>query len=119
MQSLDLAYHDVDPDQGLYYGLVQAGEMQTLVTEAHIAHAAVSPPAETRAWIRGMFVDRFGSSVRSIGWNGVAFRHLGEDLLFDMNPLVDSGVCLLNDEFNSADTLDRVVEIVRSTKTSN
>jgi proteasome accessory factor A len=69
IQSLDLAYHDIDPDQGLY--------------------------------------------VRSIGWNGVAFRHLDEDLLFDMNPLVDEGVQLLNEEFGAAETLDDVVAILR------
>ena len=116
MQSLDLAYHDIDPDQGLYYGLVEAGQMRTLVSKARIDAATTCPPQDTRAYIRGLFVDRFASDIRSIGWNGVAFKHNGEDLLFDMNPLVESNVRLLNDEFAAVSTLDDVVSIIQRSK---
>jgi proteasome accessory factor PafA2 len=113
LQSLDLAYHDIDPEQGLYYGLEQAGEIRRLVTDARI-HAAMScPPADTRAYLRGLFVDRFGAAIRSIGWNGVAFKYNNEDLLFDMNSLVEENVRILNEEFAAAETLDDVVEIIR------
>jgi proteasome accessory factor A len=113
IQSLDLAYHDLDPEQGLYQGLVQAGEMRRLVTDARIQAAMTCAPADTRAYLRGLFVDRFGAHVRSIGWNGVAFRNHDEDLLFDMNPLVERDVQLLNDEFGGAETLDDVVRILQ------
>ena len=118
MQSLDLAYHNIDPEQGLYYGLVDAGLMRTLVSDARIAAATTCPPQDTRAYIRGTFVDRFASDIRSIGWNGIAFRHGDEDLLFDMNPLVESNVRLLNDEIASADSLDSVVKIIQSDASS-
>ncbi len=114
MQSLDLAYHDIDPEQSLYYGLEQAGEMRRLVTDARIQAAMSCPPADTRAFIRGLFVERFGQSVRSVGWNGVAFRHGEEDLLFDMNPLVEENVSVLNAELAGADTLDEVVTIMQT-----
>ena len=114
MQSLDLAYHDIDPEAGLYYGLVQAGEMRTLVSDAEIGCRHYHcPPQDTRAFIRGMFVDRFASSIRSIGWNGIAFKHREEDMLFDMNPLVEDNVRLLNDEMSAADSLEKVVEIIQ------
>ena len=113
LQSLDLEYHNIDPEQGLYYGLEQEGQMRRLVTDARI-HAAIScPPADTRAAIRGLFVERFGSSVRSIGWNGIAFRHNDEDFLFDMNTLVEENVSLLNEEFASAATLDDFVAMMQ------
>jgi proteasome accessory factor A len=114
IQSLDLAYHNVDPDAGLYYGLEQAGEMRRLVTDARIQAAVTCPPADTRAYIRGAFVERFGAAVRSIGWNGVAFRYRDEDLLFDMNTLVEENVEALNDEFSDAQTLDDAVRIIRN-----
>jgi proteasome accessory factor A len=113
LQSLDLAYHDIDPEQGLYYGLEQAGEMRRLVTDARVNAAMNCPPADTRAFIRGLFVSRFGGSVRSVGWNGVAFRHQGEDLLFDMNSLVEANVQLLNEDFACVESLDDVVAILR------
>lgn len=113
MQSLDLAYHDLDPEVGLYAGLEQAGEMRRLVTDKHIDAAITCPPEDTRAFIRGLFVSRFGSAVRSIGWNGVAFRHRGEDLLFDMNSLVEENVALLNEELVSASSLEDVVAVLQ------
>ncbi len=116
LQSLDLAYHDIDPEQGLYNGLEQAGEMRRLVTDARIEAATACPPPDTRAFIRGLFVERFGQAVRSIGWNGIAFRYNDEDLLFDMNPLVEENVQVLNDEIAAAETLDDFVAIMRREK---
>ncbi|HLJ57408.1 MAG TPA: proteasome accessory factor PafA2 family protein [Chthonomonadaceae bacterium] len=113
IQSLDLAYHNVDTEQGLYYGLDQSGAMRRLVTDGRIEAATSCPPADTRAFIRGMFVERFGSSVRSIGWNGIAFRHKGEDVLFDMNTLVEENVRVLNDELANAESLDEFVALIR------
>ncbi|MCC6729901.1 MAG: proteasome accessory factor PafA2 family protein [Chthonomonadales bacterium] len=113
MQSLDLAYHDLDPETGLFAGLEQAGAMRRVVSDALVEAAVSCPPSDTRAMIRGMFVCRFPESVRAIGWNGVAFHHDGEDLLFDMNPLVGPGVALLNEELAAARTLDDVVAVIR------
>lgn len=113
IQSLDLAYHDVDPEQGLYNGLEQAGEMRRLVTDARIQAAISCPPADTRAAIRGLFVQRFGSAVRSIGWNGIAFQHEGEDILFDMNSLVEENVVLLNEELAAVETLEDFVAVMK------
>jgi proteasome accessory factor A len=115
MQSLDLEYHNIDPELGLYYGLEQAGQMRRLVTDSRIEAAASCPPEDTRAFIRGVFVERFGSAVRSIGWNGIAFQHNGQDLLFDMNSLVEENVSLLNQEVAAAATLEQFVEVIRPT----
>jgi len=83
------------------------------VTDARIQAAMSCPPADTRAFLRGLFVERFGSVVRSIGWNGVAFKYNDEDLLFDMNPLVEENVALLNEEIGAAGSLDEVVAAIR------
>lgn len=112
VQSLDLAYHNVDPEQGLYYGLDQAGAMRRLVTDGRTEAAMACPPADTRAFIRGLFIERFGANVRSIGWNGIAFRHNGEDILFDMNTLVGENVRVLNEELANAETLDDFVKLI-------
>ena len=113
LQSFDLEYHNIDPEMGLYHGLEQEGMMRRLVTDARIQAAVSAPPSDTRAFIRGLFVERFGSAVRSIGWNGIAFRYNGEDLLFDMNPLVESNVSVLNEEFAAAETLDAFVAVMQ------
>jgi proteasome accessory factor A len=113
VQSLDLAYHNVDPEQGLYYGLEQAGAMKRLVTDARTEAAISCAPGDTRAFIRGLFVERFGTAIRSIGWNGIAFRHNGEDVVFDMNSLVEEDVVALNEELANAETLDEFVTMIK------
>lgn len=115
LQSLDLAYHDIDPEAGLYNGLEQSGEMRRLVSDARIEAATTCAP-DTRAYLRGLFVQRFGSAVKSIGWNGVAFEYENEDYLFDMNPLVEENVSALNEEFAGANSLQDVVAILRQRK---
>ncbi len=112
MQSLDLAYHDVDPETGLYFGLEQAGEMRRIVSDARIDAAICNPPMETRAYLRGQFVKKFSPSIKSISWNGVMFEHGGEDMLFDMNPLVEENVSFLNREFSKVTTLSEAVECI-------
>lgn len=114
MQSLDLAYHDLDPRQGLYAGLEEAGEMRRLVTDKRIEAAMSCAPDDTRAYLRGLFVKRFGTAIRSIGWNGVAFEHGDEDFVFDMNSLVQPNVRLLNEKMAAANSLDEVIEVIGS-----
>ena len=53
---LDLAYHDVNRDRGLYYLLERAGRMERAVSEKDIARAMREPPQTTRAKLRGDFI---------------------------------------------------------------
>jgi proteasome accessory factor A len=53
---LDLAYHDVNRDRGLYYVLERAGRVDRAVSEKDIARAMREPPQTTRAKLRGDFI---------------------------------------------------------------
>ena len=53
---LDLSYHDVTEERGLYYLLAQRGLIDRLVTDAAIASAVNKPPQTTRARLRGRFI---------------------------------------------------------------
>jgi proteasome accessory factor A len=75
LQSLDLEYHNLDPDRGLYRGLEQANEVYSLVTEKEISQAIDFPPEGTRAKIRGEAVSREGEKIKSIHWTGVEFEN--------------------------------------------
>jgi len=55
---LDLAYHDVDQQRGLFYRLQARGLVDRLTTDDAIAEAMVTAPATTRARLRGAFVRR-------------------------------------------------------------
>ncbi len=53
---LDLAYHDVVRERGLYHLLARQGRVQTLLDEDEITQAMTEPPATTRAALRGRFI---------------------------------------------------------------
>lgn len=56
VQMLDLAYHDVVRDRGLYYLLRRQGRVQTVLDEDAVQAAMTEPPPTTRAALRGRFV---------------------------------------------------------------
>jgi proteasome accessory factor A len=53
---IDLNYHDVNRDRGLYYKMERAGLMDRIVTDTAISKAMVTPPGTTRARLRGEFI---------------------------------------------------------------
>jgi proteasome accessory factor A len=55
---LDLQYHDVASDRGLYRLLVRRGEVKTLVPDQVVERARLLPPQTTRARLRGDFIRR-------------------------------------------------------------
>ncbi|MDQ4501027.1 Pup--protein ligase [Sinomonas sp. ASV322] len=53
---LDLTYHDISPERGLFFLLQRRGQAARVVDDAAIATAVESPPQSTRARLRGRFV---------------------------------------------------------------
>lgn len=53
---LDLAYHDLSQDRGVFERLERGGAARRLTHEADVLEAMVSPPQSTRAKVRGDFV---------------------------------------------------------------
>ncbi|MHB8522290.1 MAG: proteasome accessory factor PafA2 family protein [Limisphaerales bacterium] len=74
LQSLDLAYHQLDPVEGLYYGLEQSGVMVGVPSEEAARQAMSEPPRTTRASVRGKCVQRFASDVISAQWDHITLR---------------------------------------------
>ena len=53
---LDLQYHDVNRERGLYYRMQERGLVERIVTDAAIEEAVTTPPQTTRARLRGEFI---------------------------------------------------------------
>ena len=75
LQSLDLEYHNLDPDRGLYRGLEQENEVYSLLTEEEISRAIEFPPEGTRAKIRGEAVRKESEKIKKIHWTGIEFNN--------------------------------------------
>ena len=75
LQSIDLEYHSVDLERGLYYELVRQGTMRRVVTEEDIKRSIFNPPETTRAFFRGRSVARFNDEISSIQWDEIVFAN--------------------------------------------
>src|SRR5438094_9089131 len=73
LQSIDLEYHNVDLESGLYYELARQGSARRLVMEDEIKTAIFTPPETTRAFFRGRSVARFNDQIASIQWDELVF----------------------------------------------
>ncbi|MFP5333394.1 MAG: Pup--protein ligase [Acidimicrobiia bacterium] len=56
LSMLDLSYHDVNRDRGIYYMLANRGKVDRIVTDEQIDKAVDHPPQTTRARLRGAFI---------------------------------------------------------------
>ena len=77
---LDLQYHDLRPDKGLYYLLERQGRAERIVTDEEIAAAVHNPPRDTRAYFRGECLRRYGSAVFGVNWDAISFGVNGEPI---------------------------------------
>ena len=104
LQSIDLEYHNVNPDQSLHYALMREGQMRRYVREDDIRDALFNPPDTTRAYFRGRSVAKFNNEISSIHWDEVVFNHVG-----------GSRRVSLNQAFND-EKLDRLNHLIRDAK---
>ncbi|MFM8944531.1 MAG: depupylase/deamidase Dop [Actinomycetota bacterium] len=71
LRLVDLQYHDVRRDRGLYHRLAAVGAVERLLDDDEVDHAMRVPPASTRAWFRGGCIRRFPGSIVSASWDAL------------------------------------------------
>ena len=84
LASLDLEYHNLDPERGLFFGLAADGRTTSISQEHEIQEAMKHGPLDTRGGLRGLCVQRFGEDITSIQWEGVHFRGQNGGLHLDL-----------------------------------
>ncbi len=78
VQMLDLQYHDLRPEKGLYNLLERQGKVERIVTDEEIQTAIINPPEDTRAYFRGECLRKYGSQVFGVNWDSISFG-IGEE----------------------------------------
>jgi proteasome accessory factor A len=73
LASLDLEYHNVNPDRGLFLGLEAEGKAWRMTSEQDVESALVVGPADTRGGIRGLCIRRFPDQIKSMQWERIQF----------------------------------------------
>jgi Pup amidohydrolase len=113
LKMVDLQYHDVRRDKGLYHRLAARGKVERIVTDAEVDAAIHAPPTDTRAWFRGECIRRFRRSIVAAGWDSLIFD-VGRDSLQRI-PMMEPGRgtkeqlgALLDAATDPADLLERL-----------
>jgi proteasome accessory factor PafA2 len=73
VQMLDLQYHDLRLDKGLYYMLERQCRAERVASDEEITAAVTRPPEDTRAYFRGECLRRYGSAVFGVNWDSISF----------------------------------------------
>jgi proteasome accessory factor A len=70
LAQIDLAYHDINRERGLFYLLQNRGRVARAVTDPVVFEAKVVPPQTTRARLRGRFVKAASENRRdfTVDW---------------------------------------------------
>lgn len=89
LASLDLEYHNVNTERGLYLGLEQEGKTHRLSSEDDIRTAIQQGPTTTRASIRGLCVKKFRHEIQSVQWECIHLKSLTHPQQLDMSELFD------------------------------
>jgi proteasome accessory factor A len=71
---MDLQYHDVRPEKGLYYVLERNGTARRMLTDADIVTAIDDPPEDTRAYFRGHCLKKFKNQIFGVNWDSISFN---------------------------------------------
>ena len=104
---LDLQYHDISMDRGIYYLLERKGLVERVLEDEEILTAKTAPPAETRARMRGEFIKlaRQNSIQYDLDWSNIRLGNL-------LNVRV---IC--NNPFET--DIEKVAELVRTIQKTN
>ncbi|GAA1868113.1 depupylase/deamidase Dop [Brevibacterium marinum] len=68
---VDVQYHDVRPEKGLFHKLEKAGRIRRTTTDEEVAAAVRSAPDGTRAYLRSLAVTRFSDSLVAASWDSL------------------------------------------------
>jgi len=91
LHSVDLEYHNIDPEKSLFHALQEMGETHRFVDDVAIIDAMVDPPKDTRAFGRGGLVREVLTGKKRkfyvFDWNAAIMgRHDFRDLSDPFNP---------------------------------
>jgi proteasome accessory factor A len=89
---LDLAYHDIDRQRGLYYLLQRAGQTERVTTDVETFEAKAVPPQTTRAKLRGDFVRRAQEKRRdfTVDWVHLKLNDQAQRTVLCKDPFASS-----------------------------
>ncbi len=91
LKSLDLEYHNIDPESGIFYALQSEGCMRRVITDQQISYAISNAPIDTRARVRGYLMRNLKKQKMPciVDWHHV---YAGQTECFEMKEPLDTSI---------------------------
>jgi proteasome accessory factor A len=89
LRSLDLSYHLLDREHGLFYALLDQRTFRLPYPLDDITSHSLCPPTTTRAAVRGRCVEKFGASVQATQWDYIMLKGTNMKIELDLRNLFD------------------------------
>jgi hypothetical protein len=74
LKVLDLIFSSLDPQEGLFWQMAAAGQVEAMPAPERVERFLREPPDDTRAYLRAHVLRRFGDHVSSMDWDRIRFR---------------------------------------------
>ena len=117
LQSLDLEYHNVRRDEGLFAELTREKSMQRFVTDEDIRLAIHHPPPDTRAYFRGRCIEKFAKLMTTVQWDELAFGEPDKEIVVRLlNVFDDVDVQRYNAAIDNAADVETLVRNLETTR---
>ena len=71
LRAIDLQYHDVRRNKGLYYRLEASGKVDRITSDAEVERAVMEPPEDTRAYFRGRCISKYPDAIAAASWDSL------------------------------------------------
>jgi proteasome accessory factor A len=71
---MDLQYHDIRPDRGIYYVLERSGAARRMLADEDVVRAMEDPPEDTRAYFRGQCLKQFKDEISGVNWDSISLN---------------------------------------------
>lgn len=90
LAQLDLRYHDIDPDRGLFRLMEKRGSAARITTQEQVEEAVDVAPATTRAKLRGRFVEAARAAGRdyTVDWVHLKLNDRSHQTILCKDPFV-------------------------------
>ena len=119
LYAIDLQYSDLRPATGLFERMRASGRVRTLVSEQEVDRAVVTPPASTRAHLRGSLITHHRARVPAAGWDTITVAGSeGGARLRLADPLIGSAAWCAHHHVDPSADVDTVLEALRRAVTA-
>jgi Pup amidohydrolase len=75
LRVLDLQYHNISSDDGIFGRLRDQGLTERILDENRIHRLVTEPPGDTRAYFRAKCIEKFRHEIYTVNWEAVGFDH--------------------------------------------